>query len=105
MKTTKHVIVVNNKKYPYTLGEAGCDATRIECEGANISQTFLNEDVPALLQDLPNLIVAEKKYTSSPKEVLRFRIATRDKKVIERKAVQKGYSSVSEYLRTVALSN
>jgi hypothetical protein len=105
MKTTKHVIVVNNKKYPYTLRKDGGDATRIECAGANISQTFLNEDVSALLQDLPNLIVAEKKYTSSSKEVLRFRITTRDKKDIEKKAVQKGYSSVSEYLRAVALSN
>lgn len=101
--TTKHFITMNNKKYTYTLKPHGKDATFVRCEGANIAQGFLNEDIPALLNDLPKLILAEKDYKQDQTELIRFRITPTAKKKIERKALQRGYPSVSSYLRDVAL--
>ena len=62
MKILKHYITINNKKYYYILNPAKKGTTLVECKAANINQEFLNEDVPELLNDLPNLILAEKKY-------------------------------------------
>lgn len=101
----KHFITINNKKYFYTLRSASKDTTFVEFEAANIAQEFLNEDVPDLLNDLPNLIMAEKKYKKQQSETIRFRVTVDDKKIIEKKAVQKGYSSVSGYLRDLSLGN
>ncbi len=106
MKTLlKYFININNKKYSYTIRSAGKNSTFIECEAANIAQEFLNEDVPALLMDPPNLIIAEKSYNKRQSEVIRFRISQEAKKSIEKKAVQKRYSSISSYLRDLSLGN
>jgi len=77
----------------------------VECQAANIKQEFLNEDIPELLNDFPNLIIAEKKYKKQQSELIRFRISPEDKKQIEKIAVTKGYTSVSGYLRDLALGN
>lgn len=104
-KSVKHYVSVGNKKYFYQLISAGKKATRVLCEAANIDQKFLNEDVPELLNDLPNLIVAEKEFHKAQNEIIRFRVSAEDKKLIEKKAVKKGYGSVSEFLRDLALAN
>lgn len=78
-------------------------STHFECESANISQSFLNEDVPNLLIDLPNLILSEKEYLAKQDEVIRFRVTAEDKKLIEEKAGKNGFKTVSDYLREVAL--
>ena len=101
-KNLTHSITIHNKKYPYSLKPAK-KKTFIECKAANIAQEFLNEDVPALLNDLPNLILAEKKYQEKESAVIRFRIDSLDKKMIEQKAAKKGYSSVSGFLRDLAI--
>lgn len=103
MKTTKHYINLNNKKYYYTL-KPGRDTTFVTCQDANIAQEFLNEDIPGLLNDLPNLILAEKKYKDKQNQTIRFRISPQDKVRIEKKAVKQGYSSISSFLRDLALS-
>jgi len=105
MKNINHYITINNKKYCYTLKPAKKNITFVECEAANIKQEFLNEDIPELLIDLPDLIMAEKKYKKQQSELIRFRVSPDDKKLIEQKAVKKGYSSVSGYLRDLALKN
>jgi hypothetical protein len=106
-KKIKHFISFNNKQYPYFVSSSykdeGEDVVYFECPSAGISQSFLVEDVPALLIDLPELIVSEKKYQNKQKEIIRFRVAGEDKKVIEQKAARLGYSSVSSFLRDVAL--
>ncbi len=104
MKTPlEHFITIRNKKHSYTLRSAGKGTTLVECESANIEQEFLNEDIPGLLSDLPDLILAEKKHKSQSSEMIRFRISSQDKKTIERKAIQKGYASLSSYLRDLSL--
>ena len=101
--TLEHSITLNNKKYSYALKKVGDKLTFVECEAANISQEFPNEDIPSLLNDLPKLILAEKKYWKQQEGIIRFRISSEDKKRIEKKALQKGYPSVSSFLRDLAL--
>ncbi len=77
--------------------------THFECDAANISQPFLNEDIPSLLIDLPNLILSEKEYLEKQDEVIRFRVTAEDKKLIEENACKKGFKTISDYLREVAI--
>ncbi|MFA7278210.1 MAG: hypothetical protein WC101_04495 [Candidatus Gracilibacteria bacterium] len=106
MKTSaKYFLTIGNKKYFYTLKQVNSEETHVVCEAANIAQDFLNEDIPELLHDLPNLIISEKDYKNNQEEVIRFRISADDKKLIEKKAHKKGYASVSGYLRDLALKN
>ena len=98
-------MTLNNKKYVYTLKPYDKECAWFECEAADIAQPFLNEDIPALLVDLPNLILAEKEYLQKQEEVIRFRVSTEDKKAIEKKAAKEGYPSISAFLRALALSN
>lgn len=74
------------------------------CKAAKIDQEFLAQDVSELILDLPALITAEREYASTQGEVIRFRVSARDKKRIEERAVEKGYSSISKYLRDLATS-
>lgn len=104
-KTITSYLLINNKKYFFTLIEASKKSTLIKCEAANIEQEFLNEDIPPLLNDLPQLILAEKQYKKQPDEIIRFRVKPDDKKQIEALALKKGYSSVSQFLRDLALKN
>ena len=103
----KHSISVNNKRYPYFLSppykDEGEDVVFFECEAANITQSFLVEDIPALLIDLPELILEEKDYQQKQKDIIRFRVTIDEKKKIEKKAAKQGYPSVSAFLRDVAL--
>lgn len=106
MKTLlKHFITIKNKKYFYTLKPASKNSTFVKCEAANIGQEFLNEDVPSLLNDLPNLIMAEQTHNKQQSETIRFRVSNDDKKIIEKNAIKKGYPSLSGYLRDLALGN
>lgn len=103
MKNLEHYMTINNKKYSYTLKKVGENATFFECQAANISQEFLNEDVPGLLTDLQNLILAELKYKGKQGQVIRFRVGEEDKKLIMKKAYSKGYKTISDFLRDLAL--
>ncbi len=99
----KHYVTLNNKKYFYTLKPHDEETVWFECDAANIGQPFLNEDIPALLIDLPDLILAEKEYLKKQEEVIRFRVSSEDKKAIEKKAAKEGYKSISSFLRALAL--
>lgn len=103
-KHLTHYINIGNKKYSYELLPSDEGATKVVCEAANIEQEFLNEDIPGLLADLPNLILAEKKYKKAQNIVIRFRVSSEDKKRIEKNATKKGYSSVSSFLRDLAIN-
>ena len=107
-KTVKHFVTMNGKKYFYTFRPYKDEiftenSVFFECDAAKISQPFLAEDVSALLIDLPELIILEKEYQKKQKDVIRFRVSVEEKKKIEKKAVKKGYASVSSFLRDLAL--
>lgn len=101
----KGTLTVQHKKYEYTLKKKNKDVIFFECKGARISQDFLAEDIPDLLIDLPNLIIAEKEHQKNRGEVVRFRVSSEDKHKIEKKAAQEGYNSISDYVRSVALGS
>ena len=104
MKTAiQYTLTVNNKKCSYTLKQASEETTHVKCEDANIDQEFLNEDIPNLLMDLPNLITAEKEHSETQNKVIRFRVTAEDKKKIEKNAAKEGYSSVSNFIRDLSL--
>jgi len=104
MKKIKGYLTINNKKSEYSLIKKVKNTVFFECQDANISQEFLTEDIPNLLLDLPNLILAEKEYKKNQSEIIRFRISPQDKQKIESKAVKNGYTSVSSYIRELVLS-
>lgn len=104
-KEIKHYITLNNKKYSYTIKKKNAEASFVKCESANIAQEFLNTDLPDLLNDLPNLIFAEKDYQKQQSDIIRFRVTPEDKKLITQKAIKKGYHSLSSFLRDLALGN
>jgi hypothetical protein len=95
---------VNNKKYEYSIEDRKKGLVFVECRGAAISQHFHKEDVGNLLIDLPHLIVAEQEYHERQSEVVRFRISPEDKVKIQQKALKAGFSSLSKYMRSLALS-
>jgi len=98
-------VTVGNRKYPYFMRKGKDGETHFFCPAANIRQGFASEDIPGLLIDLPHIIISEKEYRKNKeqKEVIRFRVNAEDKKKIEQKAVKKGFPSVSDFLRTLAL--
>ncbi len=101
---TTSIITVQNKKFEYTIKPAKEKGViRFVCKAAKIDQDFLAEDIAALIIDLPELIVSERIYGVSQSQVVRFRVSKEDKKKIEKRAVSKGFDSVSDYLRSVAL--
>ena len=103
MKKVSANITVNNKRYTYSLEEKRNGRVFFVCKAANIAQEFLAEDVIGLLIDLPHLIIVEKEYLKKQSEVIRFRVSSTDKHIIEKKAVKEGYESVSDYMRHLAL--
>ena len=105
MSSPEYFITLQNKRYSYRIEPRSKEFVRVVCEAANIDQEFLNKDIPALLIDLPNLILAEKEYREKNDQVVRFRVTVEDKKLIEKRAVEAGYSTVSEFLRRLALGN
>ncbi len=102
-KKTKHSITVKNRRYTYTLEPKRGGTTHIVCKSAKIDQDFLNEDVPALLADLPELIIAEQEHKKEKSAVVQFRLKPEEKKGLEKEAIKKGFSNVSAYLRALAL--
>jgi hypothetical protein len=100
---TKATITVKNKMYPYTLEKTTSGTVRLVSKDARIDQEFLSEDVSEIILDLPNLIIAEQEYERKQSDVIRFRVSGVDKARIEKKAMEKGYDSVSGYIRDLAL--
>lgn len=100
----QHSITVKHKRHTYTLAPNGKCMTSIVCKDAGICQDFLNEDVPALLLDLPSLIIAEQEYTKAQSAVVHFRLRVEEKARLERDAIKYGFSNISAYLRNIALS-
>ena len=104
-KIIKNVVLLNNKKYPYTIFRINKLWTHVECKAAGISQHFLTGDIGNLILDLPNLIIAEKEYLEKQNEVIRFRVSVQERRRIEQKSAKEGFSTLSAFLRHLALGN
>lgn len=102
MRPFRHTVTINNKTYTYRIKPINKEVVFFECPAGKIAQEFLIEDIPALLIDLPALILAQKEYEQR-QEMIRFRVSSEDKKKIEQRAVKAGYSTISAFLRALAL--
>jgi len=96
-------ITIKNKAYPYTLEKNKDGTIQFVCKDSKINQAFLPEDVSELILDLPNLILSEQENKKKQDDIIRFRVSGKEKVEIEKKAIKKGYSSVSQFLRDLAL--
>lgn len=100
---TKASITVKNKIYPYTLERTAKGTIHLVAKDARIDQQFLPEDLSEIILDLPSLIIAEQEHIKKQSDVIRFRVSSKDKAKIEKKAIEHGYDSVSGYVRDLAL--
>ena len=104
----RYFIEIGHKKYEYSISpvhdpELGDDLSIFTCEAANIHQEFANADIPALLEDLPNLIEAEQEYRIKNSAIVRFRLTQYEKEKIQKNAEKHGYRSMSAFLKKIAL--
>ncbi len=103
MKPFKHSITLGRRKYDYFIKPVNKKVVFFECQGAEISQEFLVEDIPALLVDLPELIQMEIDYKKETSQMIRFRLTKEEKKKIQKNAIKNGYNSMSAFIRDLAL--
>ena len=103
MASLKHYIVVGNRKYEYIL-EPARSRTNLVCEGAGIEQKYSNDEIPAILANLPNIIINFAEQGSGVQsEALRFRVTPAEKEQIALAAYDSGFDSMSAYLRAKVL--
>jgi uncharacterized protein (DUF1778 family) len=94
-------ILVNNKRFEYSLRKSSQEMTLVICEAAKIHQEFLNEDIPNLLMDLAHLILAEKEYQKK-NTTLQIRLSVDEKRRVQSSALLKG-KTVSEFVKEKVL--
>jgi len=104
MSVQKHYIIIGDRRFGYTIRPAG-NVTAIVCRDANINQQVPHGELPHLLTQLPRILEAQLQLLqeAAQTQVLRFRVSESEKAEIEHHANEKGYESVSAYLRDVAL--
>ena len=64
----------------------------------------MSEDIPNLILDLPNMLLAKIEHKKQKTEVLKFRVSPEEKFQIEKNAEEKGFNGISGYLRNLALT-
>ncbi len=106
MKTV-YSITVNGKRYQYFVtphvdSEYG-KLYFLECPAARIKQSFDAEDFMGVLENLPDWITECQKRLEKQSSRIAFRITNLEKSEIEKKAREKGYKNMSEFLRNLAL--
>lgn len=97
-------VKVGNKKYSYTITPQDDGSCWFECDGANLAQFYPLGELHILLNDLPDLIIDELEYRKTQNRRIQFRVTLDEQKAIEKKAVKRGFSSTSAYLRNLALA-
>lgn len=103
MKITNY-IKIWTKNHPYTIEEVSLGSSRIICKSAKIDQEFLNEDIVALLKDLPNLIKSEEKYLEKQDSVIRFRISAVEKMKLQERVKKSWHKTLSSFIKDKILA-
>lgn len=105
--STTYSFTFGSQKVSYTLGqpfvEDGNTVMQVVCPKLGINQTFLLEDIPELILDLPNML-ANLKKSEKKQAVIKFRLPQAEKELIEKKALAAGHSSTASFLRERALA-
>jgi hypothetical protein len=104
MEPFEHILKMGRKNYKYSITPINRKEVYFECESAGIAQEFLAEDIPRLLTELPEMILAEIEHNKKYSQVIRFRLTNEEKTLIQKNALKNGYNSVSAFIRDLALS-
>ena len=83
--------------------ENGVRVVEFFCIALKIKQTFLLEDIPELILDLPNIALNQKEYEKNKTEI-KFRVHKDEKQIIEKKALERGFSNTSSFLRELVMN-
>lgn len=110
VNTSIHSEVLHNgKAYKYSIRNIGVDEDsdgedlyRVVCRWAKFTQDFLLEDVDGAIESISDILTSLERDKQKI-ETTRFglRLTIDDKKIIEENAKKYGYSSVSEFLKTL----
>ncbi len=95
---SKHKITVAKKTYEYEIIPKKNGVSHFICRAAGINQEFLNEDIPELLNNLPELIKNEQAQKQQS-DVLTIRIPKELKISLQKEARKLGYKSLSHFIR------
>lgn len=107
MTQTLHILH-QGKKIPFIISECADPvyreqgAVHVFCEAANIDQDHMLEDIGGLLASVPELIdfyQSEKKQ-----EIIRLRVTSAEKAKMLKLASERGYKTLSSYLRNRAFA-
>jgi len=95
---SKHKITIAKKTYEYEITPKKNGVSHFVCAAAGIDQDFLNEDIPRLLNDLPELIKNEQTQKQQ-NDVLTIRIPKELKISLQKEANKLGYKSLAHFIR------
>ena len=105
MKDSTFFFQVGTRRHWYTLSPVTLDGEQlmyVRCPAARVDQEFLPQDVPELILSLPDAVARVEEASKDKAEVFRLRLSAAEKREIERRAAQGGFTSASEYVRAVA---
>ncbi len=106
-KSTTYV-KYKNKYYPYNIDLLDSDGSiDIVVPDLDFRVGYILEDLPDFLDDFENILDTHmelKSEENKQKTVCRFRLSNSEKDIIEKKAHEKGFRNMSEFLRHVALT-
>ncbi len=96
-------IPVGMKKYPLIIKETweidsdNGEIVHITCKIINLNQNYLKEDLPLLFMDIQRMI--EQELSQKANAHLHIRLKNSEKLLIEQKAYNLWYSSISDFVK------
>lgn len=109
MQPQTFYVSIRTKKYPLVITPTGKTdpedgaIIHISCPIINVDQDYLLSDLSALLMDLPSMI--EEELDQKADSNLHIRLKNSEKKMIEKKAQQQWYRSLSEFVKDKCLAS
>ena len=108
MQSQTFYVSVWTKKYPLIITPTKKSdpedwaIIHISCPIINVNQNYLLSDLASLLMDLPLMI--EEELSQKADTNLHIRLKSSEKKLIEKKAQQQWYRSLSEFVKDKCLA-
>ena len=101
----EHFVIFRHKKVPYYIREIIEGKYHFQCDAARLDKTMDYQELGKAIARLPLLIErAQKEMKDKTRpHVLRFLVSAEDKDLIEKESFDRGFGSVSDYLRALSL--
>lgn len=106
MKKVKHSIFINGQSHEYSIKPIKKGLFWVDCPSAGIAQHFDYKDLGEFIIDLPQWIKEHETEEQERKSnQIIFRVNSKEKHEIEKRAQQEGFPNVSKFLRAKALKS